>query len=146
MKQCSKCGLFSIFRKTSSWCKPCSNEYDAKRRKRPKVRANILLNAAKRRCKKSLGVVTVTEKWVEEKLKAGFCELTKLPFDFNPSKIGHNNAYAPSLDRIDSDNPDYSLKNTRVVLASVNRALNEHGDKYLLPILKAMVSGIEQNG
>lgn len=146
MKKCSKCGELAEFRKTSSWCKSCSNIWDAKRRKEPKVRAGILLNAAKRRCQKSLGVVTIDENWVLEKLKTGVCELTKLPFDFNPAKTGHHNAYSPSLDRIDSNNPNYSLENTRVVLASVNRALNEHGDKYLLPILKAMVIGIEQNG
>lgn len=109
-------------------------------------RANKLLNGAKRRCSKSNGIVSITQDWIEAKLNNGFCELTNLPFDLLPSEHSFNNAYAPSLDRIDSKNKDYSPENTRVVLAAVNRAINEHGDRYLLPILKAMVQGIEKHG
>jgi len=119
---------------------------EAERRIKPQVRAGILINAAKRRCKTSQGKVSITLNWVKNKLETGVCELTGIDFDFNKPQNGYNNAYAPSLDRIDSKNPNYSPENTRVVLAAVNRALNEHGDKYLLPILKAMVAGIEKHG
>jgi hypothetical protein len=112
----------------------------------PHGRANKLFHNAKRRCLKTGGIVSVNQEWIENKLNTGLCELTGLKFDLLPSKTDYNNAYAPSLDRIDSKNPNYSAENTRVVLASVNRALNEHGDKYLLPILKAMVAGIEKHG
>ena len=112
----------------------------------PHGRANKLIHNAKRRCVKSGGKVTVTQEWIENRLNLGVCELTNLLFDLQPSKSDHSNAYAPSLDRIDSKNPNYSPDNTRVVLVAVNRALNEHGDKYLLPILKAMIAGIEKHG
>jgi len=109
-------------------------------------RAIKLFHNAKRRCIKSGGTVTITQTWIKNKLNLGVCELTNLPFDFLPSDKDSSNGYAPSLDRIDSKNPNYSPDNTRVVLVAVNRALNEHGDKYLLPILKAMIAGIEKHG
>ena len=123
-----------------------SKDYSKKYACTSRGRASKLLNGAKRRCVKSGGKVSITQNWIEEKLKIGVCELTNLKFDFLPSKDSFNNAYAPSLDRIDSKNKNYSEENTRIVLAAVNRALNEHGDMYLLPILKAMVSGIEKHG
>jgi hypothetical protein len=123
-----------------------SKEYTKKYNSSAHGRANKLFNAAKRRCSKSNGIVSISQQWIEEKLILGVCELTNLPFDLLPTKTSYNNAYAPSLDRINSKDPNYSPENTRVVLASVNRALNEHGDKYLLPILKAMIQGIEKHG
>jgi len=73
-----------------------------------------------------------------------FDEFTGLPFDLKQPANAKNNLYAPSLDRIDNSNPDYSPENTRLVLVAVNQTLNEHGPIALFPILKAMVSKIEK--
>ena len=76
------------------------------------------------------------------KIKTGFCELTKLPFDLKPVTKTSQNAYAPSIDRIDSLK-GYTKDNVRIVLYSVNAALGQFGTDIMLPILKAMINGIE---
>jgi hypothetical protein len=113
---------------------------------KPKYRASLILRRAKNRCLlKQKGQVTISVKEIEQKILRGVCEFTGLPFDLKQPVNTKNNLYAPSLDRIDNANPDYSSKNTRLVLVGVNQTLNEHGEKAILPILKAMVSTIEKN-
>ena len=109
-------------------------------------RAGILIARAKHRCiSKKRGLVTITKEDVFAKLIKGRCELTGLEFDLSrPDSGAKNNLYAPSLDRIDNTNPEYSPENTRVVLVGVNQALNEHGEKSVFPILKAMVDVISK--
>ena len=75
-------------------------------------------------------------------VEAGFCQLTKLPFDLKPVTKTSQNPYAPSIDRIDSLK-GYTKDNIRIVLYSVNAALGQFGTAILLPILKAMITGIE---
>jgi hypothetical protein len=106
-------------------------------------RAHKMLHNAKRRSKTTEIPVTINLEWIENKLTCGICELTGMPFDLNPSKLFSSNPYAPSLDRINPKLKEYSPTNTRVVLAAVNIALNEYGEEHMLPILKAMVSKIE---
>ena len=77
-------------------------------------------------------------------VEAGYCQLTGLPFDFNPPKGKGFNPYAPSVDRIDN-NKGYVAGNVRIVLWAVNSALSESSDEEMLPILKAMVKAIEKN-
>jgi hypothetical protein len=102
---------------------------------KPKNRAKKLLRAAKSRCK---GEVTIDVDWVEQKLAAGFCELTKLPFVLESKRNGKLNPFSPSLDRVDSSNRDYSPENTRVVLTCVNFALNQFGLETMLPVFKKL--------
>jgi hypothetical protein len=112
----------------------------------PNYRAGLILGRAKRRCtEKQKGYVTITQEDIVRKILNGVCEFTELPFDLKQNVNSKNNLYAPSLDRIDNNNPDYSLANTRLVLVGVNQTLNEHGEKAVLPILKAMVLAIEKN-
>jgi hypothetical protein len=102
---------------------------------KPKNRAKKLLRAAQSRCK---GKVTIDENWIEQKLIAGFCELTKLPFVLESKRTGNLNPFSPSLDRIDNLNRDYSPENTRVVLTCVNFALNQFGLETMKPIFKIL--------
>lgn len=112
----------------------------------PKYRAGLILRRAKWRCiEKQKGKVTITQEDITRKILNGVCEFTGLPFDLKQIAHAKNNLYAPSLDRIDNNNPDYSLENTRLVLVGVNQTLNEHGELAVLPILKAMVLAIEKN-
>ena len=112
---------------------------------KPKYRASLILRRAKSRCLlKQKGQVTVTAEEIEQKILRGVCEFTGLPFDLKQPVNAKNNLYAPSLDRIDNSNPDYSPENTRLVLVGVNQVLNEHGSILVLPILKAMVLAIEK--
>lgn len=103
-------------------------------------RSNKLLQSANSRClKRKRGIVTITQKWLEDRISAGVCELTGLPFNLSPAEGSNSNIFAPSLDRKDSNNPDYSPENCRVVLHGVNVALNEFGLDAMLPIFKKLV-------
>jgi len=104
-------------------------------------RARKLLHRAKTRCGKDN--VSITFEWVMEKLNKGICEITNIPFDLSATDKYTINPYAPSLDRIDPKNKQYSPENTRVILASVNTSLNQYGEQTMLPILKAMIIAIE---
>ena len=101
--------------------------------------AKTLKSDCQSRCKRrKKGVVEgLTKEWFVERLK-GTCALTNLPFVFEPGS-----AYAPSLDRIDSTNPNYTPDNCRIVLFLVNCALNKYGETTAFPILKALVKCIE---
>jgi hypothetical protein len=66
-----------------------------------------------------------------------------MPFSFEPPPKGlTRRADAPSLDRINK-HKHYTEDNCRVILWAVNCALSEYGTENILPILKAMVKGIE---
>lgn len=107
-------------------------------------RAKRLISGAKDRAKKSDGIVTLDTDWVNVRLMKGRCELTGLPFDLDRSKDFLQNPYAPSIDRIDSENPNYVPENCRLVLWGVNKALGEYGSKLMLPILEALVTKLKQ--
>ena len=107
-------------------------------------RAKFLVKSAKEREKAKGNKVTLSVEEITQKIENGFCELTGLPFDLLPSTTHHHNPYAPSLDRIDASNREYSPQNTRVVLASVNVALGQYGEQVMLPILEAMVNKIKE--
>jgi hypothetical protein len=69
----------------------------------------------------------------------GQCMLTGLPF--RETAVGTGKArrpYAPSLDRIESNQP-YSQRNCRLVLQAVNFALNAFGDDVFLAIAEGAV-------
>jgi len=106
-------------------------------------RATILISNAKRRCKDKNVEFHLTREWVEERLVLNTCEITGMPFSFEPPPNGLSRRIdAPSLDRIDK-NKNYTEENTRVILWGVNCALSEYGTEMMLPILKATVNGIE---
>lgn len=106
-------------------------------------KANILINNARTRSVKKNIVVEITQAWVEKHLKRGTCEITGMPFNLAPPPKGvTRRPDAPSLDRI-SKHKNYTEDNTRVILWAVNCALAEYGTDGMLPILKAMVKGIE---
>ena len=101
-------------------------------------RASRLIVSARNRAKKNNSLITITKDWVEEKLNNGICELSGIAFDFSITKEFHSNPYAPSLDRIDAKNKNYTPENTRVVVSVLNSALNEYGISIVLPAIRAM--------
>ena len=105
-------------------------------------RANVLLNNARTRGAKKNINVEITQPWIEEHLTRGTCQITGIPFNLVPPKGVTRRWDAPSLDRI-SKHKHYTEDNTRVILWAVNCALAEYGTETMLPILKAMVKGIE---
>jgi hypothetical protein len=107
-------------------------------RARAKGRAHVLLNNAKYRARKTGALVTITHAWIVERIERGRCALCGLPFDLSPSPAGSAHPYAPSLDRIDNSVRDYTPENTRVVLHSINTALNQYGVGHLLMLCDAI--------
>lgn len=120
-----------------------NNKFNIEYAQTLKGRSNRLLISAKNRAKANNAIVSINKQWVEKKLSKGICELTNLPFNFALSGNKKQNAYAPSLDRIDSSNKNYTPENTRVVLCAVNLALNQFEEQKILPILEAMVKSIK---
>lgn len=107
-------------------------------------RAITLHGNARKRSKKRGVEVYITVEWIEEHLKRGTCELTGIPFSFEPPPEGYTRRQdAPSLDRIDKTKP-YTPENTRVILWAVNCALAEYGTHAMLPILERMVHAIKE--
>lgn len=154
MKRCNKCGEtkpINLFSKdkykrdgVQTYCSQCCGINQAKRRQLPRGRAIALMSDARSSSKKRKLKIDISNDWVEEKLNSGVCELTGIPFDFNPSKNTYLNKCAPSLDRINS-NKGYTKDNVRVVLCAVNNALGQYTDEEILPILKVLVKAIEKN-
>ena len=119
-------------------------EYQKQQKCRVVGRAIKMLHAAKSRAIKHGGKFTITKEWLREKLANGKCELTGLMFDLYPHDSSYHNPYAPSLDRIDNNNRDYTPENTRVILTAANIALSDHRKEDILPILKALVNALEK--
>lgn len=69
----------------------------------------------------------LTKDWIRERLNKGMCEMSGLPFDM----IGKRTSNSPSVDRIKPDG-DYTQDNCRIVLWSINRALSNYGEDYIL--------------
>lgn len=99
-----------------------------------------LLKDAKHRAKHYNGLVTITKEWIFEQLKLGVCQGSFPPLHFVLDTPG--SPYSPSLDRIDSKNRDYSIKNTRVVCLGINVARNKFTDVDISVISKRLHSFI----
>jgi len=156
VKQCYKCKqtkpleMFSKDKKAKDgiygYCKICNKKNSAKNCITPQGRASKLISNMRenKQGKRATMEKTITRNDILPILKAGRCQLTDLPFDFTPANKTSTNPYAPSLDRIDSQK-GYTKENCRVVLSMVNFALGENDDETALPILKALVKGLEKN-
>jgi hypothetical protein len=106
-------------------------------------RAKVLLNNARKRCREKNVSIDLSTEWIQAHLERGTCQITGIPFSFEPPPKGlTRRPDAPSLDRI-SKHKHYTEDNCRVILWAVNCALAEYGTEDMLPILKAMIKGIE---
>jgi hypothetical protein len=74
--------------------------------------------------------------WIEERLTAGTCEVTGLPFGNVDS--GHD-PRAPSIDRLDSS-LGYTPDNCRLVVWVYNRAKFIWTDAVILEMARALVA------
>ena len=144
-KRCSHCGndfpieAFTINHSVKSGygghCKKCHNAKNrvrhAENRSDADYRASSLLRAAKQRNEN----VTITKEWVKERIEAGVCEVTGIPFDMSSAKPAR--AFTPSLDRIDPSH-DYTPDNTQVVCWIYNRAKGVHSHDAVVTLAEAL--------
>nr|WEM05543.1 endonuclease [Ralstonia phage BOESR1] len=91
-------------------------------------------NAARQRAKVKGLEFSITQDWVEERLQAGRCEVTGIPFDFTFNRI-----WSPSLDRVDNA-LGYTPENTRMVVFIYNSAKNTGTDADVLQMATALVA------
>lgn len=124
------------------WTKKNHNDRTKERYVTEEGRTYKIINRCKNRAIQKNIEFNISFDKIKKALTNGFCELTKLPFDFNSTEKTQFNPYSPSIDRI-NNSKGYIDSNVRVVLSAVNTALNQYGDEQMLPILKAMITGIE---
>lgn len=146
MKLCYKCKQYKALTDFSKHknkkgglkeeCKACMSVYVSS----VKGKSSRLFSSCKRRAALSGGSVTITRQWVEDKLEIGVCELTGLPFNFSGRGKFSRQPYAPSIDRKDPQNPDYTPENSRVVLWAINCAMAEYGEEIMIPIFKVLIN------
>lgn len=77
----------------------------------------------------------LTVDWLKQRLDAGICEMSGVAFD-RSKKRGAN---SPSVDRIIPGGP-YTQANCRVILWSLNHALNNYGDDYMISLFRQIIA------
>lgn len=102
-------------------------------------KAGQLLGSAKSRANRKNIEITITKDWVLQKLNLGVCELSGIDFDMAPNGRTNRNPKSPSIDRINS-NLGYTPENCRLVLLSINDALNQYGLDHFLTVAKAVIN------
>jgi len=159
LRRCSKCTRFFSpvhFHKNKNikksdglhiWCKACRCAVEKTKRKDPQWielqrvkkagnipwRANELLRNIRRRSKAEGWEFDLDCDWLIQRLEAGICEISALPFDMSAIK----GPYTPSVDRVIAGG-GYTKRNCRVVLMCVNSALMNWGFEAFLPVAKAI--------
>jgi len=97
-----------------------------------KVRAQRLHGNAQKRAKAlDWPEPDFSSTWVEEKIRAGVCEVTGIPFDLTSKTSESNHAknpWVPSIDRIDSSGP-YVRSNVQIVVFMYNVCKAEFSHK-----------------
>lgn len=107
-------------------------------RKTNSGKASQLLGSAKSRAKRKHIEISITKEWILEKLNTGICELSGLAFDLSTTGRINRNPFSPSIDRIDCSK-GYTPSNCRVILLSMNDALNQHGLEHFLKVAQAVI-------
>lgn len=101
-------------------------------------RAKKLCSSASRRAA-DIGVdFDLDAQWVEQKIKAGRCEVTSLPFELDARGNNRQHPFAPSLDRKDPS-LGYTKANVRVVVWIHNLAKSDWDDACVLQYAQALV-------
>lgn len=141
----------------SAWCKECfqkavlqyaktpkgravRNKTNANTRRKPYGRALMLWHAARTRAQKNGLEFTITVEWVRERVMAGRCELSGLPFDFSViGKKSNGKPYSPSIDKKDAFR-GYTPDNCRVICWAFNVAFGHWGEEVFIRMFQAYLA------
>lgn len=106
-------------------------------------RAKTLLKGIERRAIRHAELSDVDLSFILDALTLGVCQVTGIPFQFEPHATYGKNPYAPSVDRIDNSK-GYTKENTRLVLWQVNLMHGEMTDAELIEMCKAVIKGLSK--
>lgn len=104
--------------------------------------AKQLLKGARCRAKEHNALCDLTLDWVTQRLLEK-CAVTKIAFKIEADGRKNRSPFAPSIDRINNKNRNYTMDNSQIVLLAVNQAKSDFEDKEIIPILKIMVENYE---
>lgn len=142
----------NLAQKQKRWANP--EEYYRKRREkrqsqieivRARERADRLkkpaywhLKGVRKRARTAKMECDLDVAWVQQRLDAGVCELSGIPFDFHKGwGFAMMRPNGPSIDRKDPKGP-YTKANCRMILWWLNRALSNLGEDYALGVFRAI--------
>lgn len=147
--RCLSCGgdatVVQFGKGKAGTCNTCSKaKWDAANTL--KVRCQRLYGNAQKRAKANgWPPPDFTSEWIEEKVLAGFCEVTGIPFDLETriSDVHASNPWVPSIDRIDSSLP-YLKDNVQVVVYIYNVCKGEFHHDDVVRFCRMLLK--EENG
>lgn len=94
-----------------------------------------LYNSAKSRARNKGLDFSISKQWVLDRVMAGICECTGLPFVAGQGR----NGFSPSIDRVDNSK-GYTIENSRVILWGVNAFKGEGSHADMVQMARAIVA------
>ena len=116
-----------------------SRDRNAKFRRTPQGAATYLYSNAKRRAREGGLEFTITKAWILERLLAGECQVTGMPFVIDNGR----KPWAPSLDKTDPSG-GYTPENTKVVVWMYNTCKWQFTHDDVVNFCKAVLTGGEK--
>jgi len=123
-----------------SMCTKCRSKHQWQVQKKSiKGRTNLLYHDASKSSKKRGHKFDLRKEWIEEKLQAGKCEVTGIPFVFDS-----RNPWMPSLDR-KIPSLGYIEENCQVVVWIYNTAKQEFKHEDVIVLANALLKNWDKN-
>lgn len=111
---------------------------EARKHKKPRKTTMLYLSAKARAEKRGLEF-TLTREWVQQKVDAGFCEVSGIPFSISDGHAYRRpHDFSPSIDKIDPKK-GYTPENCQMVVWIYNRAKGDTSHENLMSLAKALV-------
>lgn len=123
-------------------CRKCSTIFqrrrEAKRFSDLKYRARFLWLGTKNRAKRKGIEFTLSLNWVEDRIRKGVCEATKIPIDWKTHNANPG-PWGPSIDRTDPK-LGYTESNSKIVCWAYNRAKGSDSHSVVVTLSKAIIN------
>jgi hypothetical protein len=103
--------------------------------------AGYIFHRAKSRAKLKGIEFSLTIDWVQQRLDAGACEITKLPFCHALGSAQVQNPWSPTIDR-KNPNGGYTPDNCRLVVWAFNAAKNVWPDEVVFTLAQALYNKV----